>query len=135
MRKFLTAFAIGILVSAVAQDFSTAQTAKASNPKAPVSQYEVLNPWADADPIPVRGISPRIQTLAGKKIGLFANFKRAARPIAASLQKRLATIYPGIQTAIFDSRLPNVTETETKNRDNFVAWVKGVDAVILAVGD
>ena len=45
------------------------------------AQYEVLSPWAEVDPIPLRGISPRVDTLAGKKIGLFANFKRAAKPI------------------------------------------------------
>jgi hypothetical protein len=135
MRRFLTALAIGILAAVSAQDSSRAQTAGNSKPKAPDSQYVVLSPWADVDPVPLRGISKRIQSLSGKKIGLFANFKRAARPIAVSIEKRLKTMYPDVQTTIFDSRLPNVTETETKNRDNFIAWAKGVDAVILAVGD
>ena len=36
------------------------------------SQYEVLSPWADVDPIPVRGISPRLDSVEGKKIGLFS---------------------------------------------------------------
>jgi len=36
-------------------------------------QYEVLNPWADLDPVPLRGISPRVTDLAGKTIGLFRN--------------------------------------------------------------
>ena len=98
-------------------------------------QYEVLSPWAEVDPIPVRGISPRLDTLAGKKIGLFANFKRAARPIVAEVEKRLKQKYPDIQTSLFDSRLPNVTETETKNREQFTAWAKEVDAVVAAVGD
>ena len=31
-------------------------------------QYEVLNPWAEADPIPLEGISARLNELAGKKI-------------------------------------------------------------------
>ena len=53
------------------------------------SQNQVLNAWAEIDPIPLRGISPRVQSLAGKKIGVFANFKRAARPIALSIEKRL----------------------------------------------
>jgi ABC-type glycerol-3-phosphate transport system substrate-binding protein len=26
-------------------------------------QFEVMNPWGDADPVPLRGISPRIDTL------------------------------------------------------------------------
>ena len=32
------------------------------------SQYEVLSPWAEADPIPLRGISPRLTDLKDKKI-------------------------------------------------------------------
>ncbi len=98
-------------------------------------QYEVLSPWAEVDAIPVRGISHRLDTLAGKKIGLFANFKRAARPIAAAIEKRLKAQYPDIQTSLFDSRLPNVTETETVNKEKFTAWAKEMDAVIAAVAD
>ena len=99
------------------------------------AQYEVLNPWAEADPIPLRAISPRVATLAGKKIGFFANFKRAARPILAEVEKRLKERYPDIQTSLFDSRGNNVLETEMENKEKFEAWAKGVDAVVGAVGD
>ncbi len=98
-------------------------------------QYEALSPWADVDPIPLRGISPRLDTLAGKKIGLFANFKRAARPIQAEVERRLKERYPDIETSLFDSSLPNVNEMETVNREKFTAWAKEMDAVIAAVGD
>jgi hypothetical protein len=135
MRRFLMTLTIGIFAVVVAQDISKAQTAKNSPPKASESQYEVLSPWAEADPIPLRGISPRIESLAGKKIGLFANFKRAAMPIAESIEKRLGGMYSDASFSIFHSTLPNVTETETKNRNEFIAWVKSVDAVIAKVGD
>jgi len=98
-------------------------------------QYEVLSPWAEVDPIPLRGISPRVDTLEGKKIGLFANFKRAARPIQSYVEKKLKERFPGSETSLFDSRLPNVTETETVNKEKFTAWAKEMDAVIAAVGD
>jgi hypothetical protein len=130
MRKFLIVLTLGVLVFMVSGT-SKAQVAK----NAPDAQYEVLNPWTEADPIPVRGISPRLETVAGKKIGLFANFKRAARPMAASVEKRLKGMYPDITTVLFDSRAPNVTETETNNKAKFQAWAKEVDAVILMVGD
>jgi len=133
MRRILMALSIGILVTAAAQDFSKAQSS--ANSKSKAVQYEVLNPWAEVDPIPLRGISPRLDTLAGKKVGLFANFKRAARPMAASVEKRLKAMYPDIQTSLFDSRAWNVVETETKNREKFTAWIKDVDAVVLMVGD
>jgi hypothetical protein len=129
MRKLLIVLIAGAIAAVAAQGPSKpAETARDY-------QYEVLSPWAEVDPIPLRGISPRLQTLAGKKIGLFANFKRASRPILASVERRLRAMYPDCETSLFDSRLPNVTETETKNRDKFIAWAKGVDAVIAAVGD
>ncbi len=98
-------------------------------------QYEVLSPWAEVDLIPLRGISPRVDTLAGKKIGLFANFKRAARPIQAYVEKKLKERFPDSEISLFDSRLPNVTETETENKEKFTAWAKEMDAAIAAVGD
>jgi hypothetical protein len=131
IRGVLAASGMGIFPAAAVQ----AQTATTSNPKSPAVQYEVLSPWAEVNPIPLRGVSPRIPTLAGKKIGIFVNFKRAAPPIADSIEKRLKTMYPDIQITRWRSPLPNVNEIETKNKDNFVAWAKGVDAAIAVVGD
>ena len=99
-------------------------------------KYEVLSPWAEVDPIPLRGIvTARVDSLAGKKLGIFANYKRAALPIAKSLEKRLNTMFPDSETSIYHSTQWNVTESETENRDKFKAWVTGVDAIILDVGD
>ena len=131
MRKVLILLILGASAALAGQDPSKAQAAG----KGTEFQFKVLNPWAEVDPIQPRGISPRLNTLAGKKIGLYANFKRASRPIQASVEKRLKAMYPDCQTSLFDSRGANVIETETKNRENFIAWAKGVDAVILAVGD
>ncbi len=98
-------------------------------------QYEVLNPWAEADPILLRGISPRVNDLAGKKIGLFANFKRAAKPMLAVVERELKERFPDCETSLFDSRGNNVLETETENKERFASWAKGVDTVVGAVGD
>ena len=97
--------------------------------------YEVLSPWGEADPKPLKGISPRLDNLSAKKIGLFANYKRSALPIAGSLQKRLRSMYPDSQVSIYHSDQWNVNEIETKNRETFEKWVEGNDAVILMVGD
>jgi hypothetical protein len=131
MRKILILVAMTVLAVMVVHFPSNAQLAKSSTS----AQYKVLNPWAEADPRPVRGISPRLDTLTGKKVGLFANFKRAAMPIAQTIEKRLKEKYPDIQTSIFNSTLPNVTETETVNKEKFAAWAKGLNAVIAVVGD
>jgi hypothetical protein len=98
-------------------------------------EYEVLNPWADVDPIPVRGISPRVDTLAGKKIGLFANFKRAAVPIANEVEKRLKERFPDAEFDLYHSTAPNVDESVEQDKEKFAAWAKGVDAVVADVAD
>ena len=135
MGRFLSALSIGILAILSVQDSSRAQGTANSKPKAPDTQFEALSPLADIDPIPLRGISSRIQSLAGKKIGLFINPKRAAMPIAESIEKRLKTMYPDIQIIEFHSTEPNVNEIETKNKEKFTAWAKGLDAAIAVVAD
>ena len=131
MRRFVILLITIVITALVAASPSQAPFARA----VPDVQYEILSPWAEVDSIPLRGISPRLDTLAGKKIGLFANFKRAARPMAAAVEKRLKEKFPGCETVLFDSREPNVTETETKNKGKFTAWAKEMDAVIAMVGD
>ena len=97
--------------------------------------YQVLSPWAEVDPIPLKGISPRLDSLAGKKIGVFANYKRAAVPIAESVQKKLKAMYPGAEISFYHSDQWNVDEAETENREKFTQWAEGVDAAVLDVGD
>ena len=98
-------------------------------------QYEVLSPWAEADPIPLRGINPRVAELSGKKIGLFCNSKRAAVPIMNAVEKGLKQRFPEARFDRYRVSKVNTLETETENRAKFEAWVEGVDAVVTAVGD
>ena len=135
MHRFLLALSIGVLAVIVVQGISWAQGAASSERKTPDIQFEVLSPWADVDPIPFRGISPRLESLKGKKIGLFINPKRAAMPIGKSIERRLKDLYPDIETVIFHSVGANVNEIETKNKEKFTAWAKSVDGVIAVVGD
>jgi len=134
MRGFIPILAMTVFT--IMATFScTGDTSVKPVKDGPEYQYEVLSPWAEVDPIPLRGISPRLDSVSGKKIGLFANFKRAARPIQAEVERRLKERFADIETSLFDSRLPNVTETETVNKEKFTAWAKEMDAVIAAVGD
>ena len=102
--------------------------------------YEVLNPWADADPQSLRGLSPRVTNLDGKTLGLVFNFKLAARPILSVVEEQLKQRYPTLKTRWYESRRSGPWDeyygrekdpVDSKLQD----WLKGVDAVVAAVGD
>jgi hypothetical protein len=97
-------------------------------------EYEVMSPWAEADPIPLKDITKRLTALEGKTIGLFHNSKRAARPILSVVENKLKERYPSMNFSSF-LLMPNAGVDETDDKERFEEWVKGVDAVILAYGD
>jgi hypothetical protein len=99
------------------------------------SEYEVLSPWAEADPIPPRGIVPRVDSLEGKKIGLFRNSKRAALPLMNVVEGRLKEKFPTAEFTQFANLRPNEMMIEQDIKDEFDNWLKGVDAVIATFGD
>ena len=96
--------------------------------------YEVLNPWAETDPVPLRSIAPRLGDLRDKKIGLFTNDKRAAEPTQNLVEAKLKEKYPALKFSRF-LRLPNISVAETPDKARFDDWLKGLDAVIFAIGD
>jgi hypothetical protein len=101
-------------------------------------QYEVLNPWAEADLIPLAGISPRPKGLAGKKIGLFYNVKRASQPMLTVVERKMKERFPTCEILWYANLLPpgkGVSELEGADRIKFEEWARGVDAVVGAVGD
>jgi hypothetical protein len=100
-------------------------------------QYEVLNPWAEVDPISFRGLTaPRLTDLAGKKIGLFASSKPISKRIMTAVETKLKAQNPTAETSWYIGEGSwAVTQIETDRREQYKDWVKGVDAVIAAVGD
>ena len=98
------------------------------------NQYEVLSPWAKVDPTPVKGITPRIADLTGKKIGLFRNDKRGAKPTLDVVEAKLRSRYPTIQFIPF-FRGGNVSVADTEHMSEFEDWVKQIDTAIYAYGD
>ena len=99
------------------------------------TSYEVLSPWADADPVPMRGLSPRPAELAGKTIGLFSNRKRAASLVLSAVEREILERNPTARTSWYASTMMNTPEMLTPGKDKFSAWVESVDAVVLAVAD
>ena len=99
------------------------------------TEYEVLSPWADADPVPLRGITSRPQDLAGKRIGLFLNHKRAGHLSLSAFERELRERIPSAATSWYECTGHNIPEILTEGKAKFEAWVAGVDAVVLAVAD
>ena len=97
-------------------------------------QFEVMSPWADVDPLPLRGLSPRLNDLSGKTVGLYANSKIAAMPMLDMVEEKFKERFPGVKFTRFE-RLPNLSVAETNEWEHFQEWVKGVDAVVLSHGD
>jgi hypothetical protein len=97
--------------------------------------YEVLSPWADADPIPYRAISPRINDLTSKKIGLFCNTKRVAEPTLKVVEDRLKKKFHSATIDWFYNTTPNQAIVEQARKGEFEDWLKGVDVIIAAYGD
>ena len=96
--------------------------------------YEVLSPWADIDPIPVKGISSRLDDMTGKTIGFFLNSKIAAEPMSKIIEENLKERYQSINFSRF-VRIPNISMEETPEKEEYVEWLKGLDAVIYTHGD
>jgi hypothetical protein len=99
------------------------------------ASYEVLSPWAVANPIALKGLSPRLTDLAGKKIGLLCNNKRAAPLILGVTERILKERFPTSEISWFRARSFSVSSLEPDNLAKFEDWIKGVDAVVAAVGD
>ena len=97
--------------------------------------YEVLSPWAEADPVPQHGLAPRLDKVEGKKIGLLCNSKRAAPPMLDVTEKLLKQRFPTVNVSRFLARSFSVSSLEKDRENEFNDWLKGVDAVIAAVGD
>ena len=103
--------------------------------KNPNGQYEVLNPLAEKDLIPAKGITPRLTDLAGKTVGLYAIKKRAAVPILTAVEQKLKERFPTLKFSLFSRTDYHIRITESTDKPRFDEWVKGVDTIISAVGD
>ena len=99
------------------------------------NQFEVLNPWAEVDPVPLKGIAARLDSLSGKTIGLYCNFKEAAKQIHTVLERRLKERFPDSKYTWYYNEMMGVAEIESERKGKFKEWLKAVDAVVLAAGD
>ena len=105
----------------------------AGTPPAPGSvTLQVLNPRGVVPPPPTVGIKPRVEDLAGKKIGLCDNGKLGANNFLDALETMLKQKYP---TATI-LRLPKpAAQTITLTEGWYPEVAAQVDTFIFATGD
>ncbi len=99
------------------------------------NSFEVLSPWGDVDPPPLKGISPRLSDLQNKTIGLFVNGKRASGPMQTIVEAKLKAKFPTLKFSRYEFTGGNREVAGTQFESGYIDWIKGVDAVVSAVGD
>jgi hypothetical protein len=99
------------------------------------NQYEVLSPWAEVDPVPLKGLPPRLDSFSGKTIGLYCNFKVAAKQIFTVLERRLKERFPDSKYVWYYNEMMGVADIESERKEKLEDWIRSVDAVVLAAGD
>lgn len=106
------------------------------NQKKETLLYEVISPWAEADPIPPKGLTvERPADLDGKNIGIFHNWKRASKPLLEVLERELKKRFPDARFSWYMDSHRNTPEVESENKAKYEAWLKGLDTVLFAYGD
>ncbi len=104
-------------------------------------QYDVLIPWAEVEQPPLHALTPRLDTLEGKTIGMFNSGKPASPFVLKAAEEKLREQFPAAKFSWF--RLGHHYHGQPLYREpehqlwlkKFKEWLQGVDAVILAQGD
>lgn len=104
--------------------------------------YDALNPVADAEPVPLRGLSPRLGSLDGKTLGLFASFKGHWVTILDEIGRQIQQRHPTVKFTRFryTKDLNAYTQVAEVGKDpdelpKFERWLRGCDAAIIANAD
>ena len=93
--------------------------------------YTVLSPWAKSDYLDKRPISPRLNSLAGKTIGLYASFKEYHPFFMQEVERQLQAVLPDTRFSHF-TYIVDATEirNDPTNYPGFLDWLQGVDGVV-----
>lgn len=93
--------------------------------------YTVLSPWAKSDYAEKKALSPRLDKLRNKTIGLYASFKEYHPFFMHEVERQLSASYPDTKF----SHYTYIVDTQEIDKDPlhypaFRKWLDGVDAVI-----
>ena len=94
-KKSLSAIILSVIILLFLFEATATGQAGAQLDAAAVA-LEVLNPRGEIEPTPVRGISPRLKDLDGKKIGLYDNGKTGFAEFLDEIERLLKERYSDI---------------------------------------
>ncbi|MCD7768902.1 MAG: hypothetical protein LUH36_02110 [Oscillospiraceae bacterium] len=93
--------------------------------------YSVLSPWADSNYLNKLPICPRLNTLAGKTIGLYASFKEYHPYFNHELERQLSQRFPSAKFSHYTYTVDTQEiEHDIANFPSFKEWLSNVDCVI-----
>jgi len=96
---------------------------------------KALSPWAEVDTSGYRGLSPRLESLEGKTIGMFGDFMKVAGLMLKSVEKEISKRYPTAKFSYIQYTVETVQIVNDPNfKPKFDEWAKGVDCILCFFG-
>lgn len=97
--------------------------------------YTVLSPWAEVDQSQLYGLSPRLDTLNGKTIGMFGDFMKVATFMLQVVEKHIRQKFPEAKFSYFryDTETTDIAK-DAAVAEEFHNWLAGVDCVLAFYG-
>lgn len=98
-------------------------------------QLKAISPWAEVDTSEYRGLSPRLDDLNGKTIGMYGDFMIVSTYLLHAVEKELKKHYP-------EAKFSYIQYTKETTRiagdegfkPQFDAWADGVDCILSFYG-
>ena len=97
--------------------------------------YTVLSPWAEVDQSQLYGLSPRLDTLNGKTIGMFGDFMKVATFMLQVVEMHIRQKFPEAKFSYFryDAETTDIAK-DAAVAEEFHSWLAGVDCVLAFYG-
>lgn len=96
-----------------------------------MEQLTALSPWAEIDASGMTALSPRLETLNGKTVGMFGDFMVSATYMLKAVEPELKKRYPqaSFSYLMYDQETMEI-EKDPNFRSRFQDWLSTVDCVL-----
>lgn len=95
---------------------------------------DLVTPSPAEEDVEQEPLSPRVDSLSGKTIGLYDNGKAAGEPLLTAVKEKLEVRYPDAEFEWYHVEHLNLIKEDDVQQD-VEEWAEGVDVGIGAIGD